>query len=310
MGWKNKVNAAGYKHVVPAALCEATMTTTLKLWFDSLKTTLTSLRALLLVVLYALLLVSFYFFISTREATVWQVFLTYTLLFLVPALFFVFQAAILDFARQHKFALKQVFLSALKLFLVTIPVVLIGLFVWWLMNKLQARFPPPQAPVVFAPRAPQPQPIHWPTMLITTLRFVIFGVAFPLATIHLWIEASVCDVRASFAGGAKTIFGTMGRALARAFSSEAVFVYGLGLILFVLGPYLFLFAPIHPKGTKTDFAVFILRLLLAFAFTFIGWVVTITTLTKNAGQAPEARQSIAPGVSPGRVSPSESPSPL
>jgi hypothetical protein len=292
-----------------AAAEKAIMTTTLKTWFESLRTTLTSLRTVVLFVLYALLLVSFYFFISTREATVWQVLVTYVLLFLVPALFFVFQAAILDFARQRRFALKQILLSALKLFLVTIPVILIGAFVWWLMNKLQARFPAPIAPVAFAP-SPKPQTLHWPTMLITTLRFVIFGVAFPLATIHLWIEASVCDVRASFAGGAKTIFGTIGRALARAFSSEAVFVYGLGLILFVLGPYLFLFVPIHPKGTKTDFAVFILRLLLAFLFTFVGWVVTLTTLVRNANSAPEARQNVAPGVNPGTATISESPSPL
>ena len=286
------------------------MTTTLKIWFESLKAIATSLRTIALVVVYALLLASFYFFISTREATVWQVLVTYALLFLVPALFFIFQAAILDFARQHKFAVKQLLPSALKLFLVTIPVVLIGAFIWWLMNKLQARFPAPPAPVVFAPTPPKPQALHWPTMVITTLRFVIFGVAFPLVTIHFWIEASVCDVRASFAGGAKKIFGTMGRALGRAFSSEAVFVYGLGLILFVLGPYLFLFVPVHVKGTKTDFAVFILRLLFSFAFTFIGWIVTITTLTTNAGRAPEARQNVAPGVSPGRVTASESPSPL
>ncbi len=263
------------------------MTTTLKGWFDSLRTISTSPRTIVLLVLYALLLVSFYFFISTREATVGQVFFTYALLFLVPALFFVFQAAILDFARQRNFALKGILLSALKLFLVTIPVVLIAAFVWWLMHKLQLRYPPPPAPVVFAPTPPKTQPVHWPTMIITTLRFVIFGVAFPLATIHLWIEASVCDVRASFTGGAKTIFGTIGRALARAFSSEAVFVYGLGLILFVLGPYLFLFVPVHVNGTKTDFAIFVLRLLLVFVFTFVGWVVTVTTLLRaNATKEP------------------------
>ena len=259
------------------------MTTTLKIWFDSLRTTLTSARTTILLVLYALLLVGFYVFISTREATLGQVLMTYALLFLVPALFFTFQATILDFARNRPFALKQILLSALKLFLVTIPVVLIGAFIWSLMNKLQARFPAPPAPVVFASTPPKPQPVLWRTMLITTLRFVLFGVAFPLATIHLWIEASVCNVRASFAGGAKTIFGTMGRALARAFSSEAVFVYGLGLILFVLGPYLFLFVPVHVKGTKTDFAIFILRLLLAFIFTFLGWVVTVSTLLRSYG---------------------------
>ena len=261
------------------------MSMTLRNWFESLRMTLTSARTIMLLVLYAVLLVSFYFFISTREATVGQVFLTYALLFLVPALFFIFQAAILDFARNRKFVVKPLLLSALKLFLVTIPILLIGALVWWLMNKLQLRYAAPPAPVVFGPTPPKPQPVHWPTMLITTLRFVLFGVAFPLATIHLWIEASVCDLRASFSGGAKTIFGAIGRTLARAFSSEAVFVYGLGLILFVLGPYLFLFVPVHVKGTKTDFAVFILRLLLAFSFTFVGWVVTVTTLLRTNATA-------------------------
>jgi hypothetical protein len=254
---------------------------TLKVFFASVRATLTNVRALLMfVILYALLLVSFYFFISTREATVWQVLVTYALLLLVPAEFFVLQATILKFGRDHSFAPKQIVTDAIKLFVVTIPIVIVGAFVWWLMYKLQARFPAPPAPSVFAPAPPKAQPIHWPTLLITTLRFVLFGVAFPLATIHLWIEASVCDVRASFAGGLKTIFGTIGRALARAFSSDSVFVYGLGLILFVLGPYLILFVPITVKGTKTDFAVFILRLVLAFVLTLIGWIVTVMTLLR------------------------------
>lgn len=254
---------------------------TLKLLYDSIRSTLTNVRALIiLAVLYALLLVSFYYFISTREATVWQVFVTYVLLLLVPLEFFVLQAAIVEFARDRKFALKQIMLAAIKMFVVTIPIVIIGAFVWWLMNKLQTRFPGPPAPIVFAPTPSKAQPVHWPTLLITTLRFVLFGVAFPLATIHLWIEASVCDVRASFAGGVKTIFGTIGRALARAFSSEAVFVYGVGLVLFVLVPYLVLFVPLAVKGNKTDFAIFILRLLLVFIFTLIGWVVTLATLVR------------------------------
>jgi hypothetical protein len=276
------------------------MTTTLKIWFESLRTTLTSLRVTVLLVLYALLLISFYFFISTREATVWQVLVTYALLFLVPALFFIYQAATLDFACQRSLALKPILLSTFKLFLATIPVLLFGVFAWWLLNKLQVRFPPPAAPVVFPPATPKPPPLHWPTMLITTLRFVIFAVALPLTAIHLWIEASVCDVRSSFAGGAKTIFGTIGRALAGAFSSEAVFVYGLGLILFVLGPYLFLFIPFHPKGTRTDFAVFILRLLLAFIATFIGWVVTVTTLLRvyTTTKAVEVKAPVTVAESP------------
>ena len=90
---------------------------------------------------------------------------------------------------------------------ISIPIIIVGVFVWWLMNKLQARFPAAPAPIAFAPTPPKPQPIHWPTLLITTLRFVLFGVALPLATIQLWIEATARDVRASVAGGAKAYAG-------------------------------------------------------------------------------------------------------
>ena len=56
--------------------------------------------------------------------------------------------------------------------------------------------------------------------------------------------------------------------------------YGLGLIIFILVPYAILFLGKPPKGNKTDFAVFILRLLLVFLFTLIGWIVTLATLVK------------------------------
>lgn len=284
---------------------------TLRLWFESLRSTLTNLRALgIFIALYALLLGSFYFFISTREATVGQVLVTYALLLLLPAEFFVLQAAILAFARERKPAIRKILGAALKLAVVTIPVLIIGALLWWLMNKLQLRYPAPPAQIVFPPTPPKAPPTHWPTLLITTLRFIVFGVALPLATIHLWIEASVCDVRASFAGGAKRIFGTMGRALTRAFSSEAVFVYGLGLILFVLGPYLILLPRLTFTGTKTAFTLFVVQVIVALVLMLIGWVVTLVTLSKSATTAPEARQSLAPSVSPGNDTPSEVLSPL
>lgn len=286
------------------------MSTTLRLWFGSLRSTLTNLRALVIfIALYALLLVSFYFFISTREATVWQVLVTYALLLLLPAEFFVLQAAILEFARERSFGIKTILVGALKIAAVTIPVLIVGALLWWLMNKLQARFPAPPAPLVFPP-APKAPPTHWPTLLITTLRFVVFGVAFPLAAIHLWIEASACDVRASLAGGARNVFGTIGRALARAFSSESVLVYGLGLILFVLGPFLILLPRLTFTGTKTAFALFVVQVIVALVLVLIGWVVTLVTLSKSAATAPEARQSVAPGVSPGNDAPSEVLSPF
>jgi len=57
------------------------MTTTLKLWLNSIATTFTNIGALIVfAIIYLLLLLASYFFISTREATVGQVFVTYALM--------------------------------------------------------------------------------------------------------------------------------------------------------------------------------------------------------------------------------------
>jgi hypothetical protein len=257
------------------------MTTTLKLWFGTLKQTFMNLRALLILIgLYALLLVSFYIFVSTREATVWQVLVTYLFLILLPAEFFAFQATIIDTARELNFSPRRIAGNALKILAVTIPVLIAGWIFWVLLDKIQLRYPAPLPPVVLEPALPKTQPIHWPTLLIGTVRFLFFGVAFPLMAIQLWIEVTVAPLRESFAAGAKPFFTRIGNAIARAFSIESVFTYGLGLIVFLLIPYGLLFAPLTIKGTKTDFAVFILRLVLAFAFTLFGWIVTLATLVR------------------------------
>jgi hypothetical protein len=137
-------------------------------------------------------------------------------------------------------------------------------------------------------------------VLFATARLLILGIVLPLAAIHLWIEVTARDVRSSFAGGARTVLQRVGNALARAFQFDSVLTYALGLIIFVLFPYAVLFLRIPVKGTKTDFAVFILQLLLAFVFTLIGWVVTLSTLAKiePAPPAPVTAIPDAPAEAP------------
>jgi hypothetical protein len=274
------------------------ITTALKLWFRTLKQTITNLRSLLLfVVLYALLLITFYIFVSTREATVWQVLITYALLFLVPAEFFVLQASIIDSARDLQFSWKRILRHAFKIFVVTLPVLIVGWALWYLVNKMSVRWPaPPLPPFALDPKSPKPAPMHWPTLLIATLRFVLFAVALPLAAIHLWIEVTARDVRATFAGGAKAFLKRIGNAMARAFSSESVFTYGLGLIAFALIPFALLFVPLTVKGNKTDFMVFVIRLVLAFVFTLVGWVVTLATLVRSKPESPAPEIVTAPAA--------------
>ena len=260
------------------------MTTTLKLWFSTIATTLINIPALLIfAAMYALLLVSAYLFISTREATVRQVLTTYALMVLIPALFFVWQAAIINRARDGEFRWRVILIDALTFFVATIPVLLIAWLVHYLLNKLAIRYPAPVLPVLPASAGPaRTAPVHWPSLLFATLKFVLWGIAFPLASIHLWISLSGSQVRSLFRNGARSFLTTVASALARAFSAESVLIYAIGLIIFFVIPYVILVPTFTIKGNKTEFAVFVLRLLISFLLTLIGWVVTLSALAKNA----------------------------
>lgn len=259
------------------------MTTTLKLWFGAIATTITNFGALLVfAAIYAVLLVASYFFISVREATIWQVLITYALMILIPLGFFTLQSAIVNRALDQRFRWRVIVIDALKFLALTILVLLVVWLLHYLLNKISARYP---APIVEAPpldKAAPPAPLHWPSLIFTTLRFVLWGVAFPLAAIHLWIAVAGGEVRGLFSEGAKSFFKRIGSALARAFSSHSVSIYGLGLIIFFVLPYLALIPKFTISGNKTEFAVFSLRLLLAFVFSLVGWVSTLTALTRTA----------------------------
>jgi hypothetical protein len=259
--------------------------TTFKTWIDTTKAQLTNPRALaIFAALYAVLLATLYWYIATREATVWQVIITLVGLVVIPAEFFILQAAILDQARDQRFRWRAILINALKIFVVTIPILIVTYVLWYLLNRWQLHYPAPKAAIVFPPALPKVQPLHWPTLLFATLRCLLFGVVFPLAIIHKWIVVTRHDLKTLFAGGAKGILKRVGRGCAHAYSSNSVLTYALGLVLFVLIPYGLLFVPLTIKGNKTEFVVFILRLVLVFAFTLCGWIVTVGALAKLPGE--------------------------
>ena len=80
--------------------------------------------------------------------------------------------------------------------------------------------------------------------------------------------------------GAKLFFRRITSALSRAFSSESVLIYALGLIVSLVLPYIILIPTFAIKNNKTEFTVFILRLVVSFVFTLIGWVVTMSALVR------------------------------
>jgi hypothetical protein len=267
------------------------MTTILKLWFSTIARTFANPGALLVfAIIYAFLLVASYIFISIREATILQVLVTYALMFLIPIGFFTLHASIINRALDQKFRWRVILIDAVKFLAVVIPLVLLAWLLFYLMNKISARYP---APVVEAPPPPVNQAappttpaLHWPTLIFTTLRFVLAGVAFPLAAIHLWIAVAGGEFRGRFRDGAKSFFKRIGSALARAFSSDSVLIYGLGLIVFFVLPYVILVPTFAVSGNKREFAVFSLRLLLAFLCSLVGWVATLTALTRTVPALP------------------------
>jgi len=261
------------------------MTNTLKRWFSAIATMFANPGALLVfATIYALLLVAAYIFISIREATIWQVLVTYALMILIPIGFFTLQAAIINRAIDQKLRWRVILVDALKFFVVCIPVLLLVWLLYFLLNKISARYPAPVVEVVATNQIelpPPTPPLHWPSLIFSTLRFVLWGVAFPLATIHLWVAVAGGELRTLFSNGAKVFFKRTGSALARAFSPDSVLLYGLGLVVFFVLPYVLLVPTFTVNGNKREFAVFVLRLLLSFLFSLIGWVWTLTAFART-----------------------------
>ncbi len=264
---------------------------TLKLWLSSIATMFANFGALLVfAIIYAFLLVGSYIFISIREATVWQVLVTYALMILIPIGFFTQQAAIINRAIDQKLRWRVILIDALKFLLVTILVLLVVWLLHYLLNKLSARYPAPVLQIpppakVGQPATPTTPPLHWPSLVFATLRFVLWGVAFPLAAIHLWIAIAGGEFRTLFA---KSIFKRIASSLTRAFSADSVLIYALGLIIFFVLPYLILVPAFRFTGNKTEFAFFGLRLLASFVFSLVGWVLTLTAFARNVrGLPPE-----------------------
>ena len=65
-------------------------------------------------------------------------------------------------------------------------------------------------------------------------------------------------------------------------------IYALGLIIFFVLPYFILVPTFNIKGNKTEFVVFVLRLVLAYLFSFFGWVVTVSTFAKSGTETETA----------------------
>ncbi|MDX6614646.1 MAG: hypothetical protein QOD75_3832 [Blastocatellia bacterium] len=217
--------------------------------------------------LYAVLLAMLYAFAMVSEATFAQVLLTLLLMLAASLEFMMLQAAIIDNAQNGAINWPRILRNSLRLAKVTLPVIIFSVALFLGLNRWESGFAAPSA---------SPQGLHLPALLFSTLRWLLFGITLPLATIHLWLHTT------GQIGGEKTSILRRGRTvLSSAFTPASVFTYTIGLVLFALVPYAILFLQLPLKGARTDFPILIGRLVLVFLTTLCGWVLTVTASAQN-----------------------------
>lgn len=241
---------------------------------------------LVIAVVYAALLAVLYFFVIIREATFLQVSLTFASAIIAPLLFFVLQAMVASEADELTTAglLKRSLASFWKLILVTLPLIALAVLIVYLLGKVQGNFDAsareaaaalPRRIATSSARDATP-PIDWRAALLSTVRYLAFGLVLPLVAIHLWIAT----VRDGLVSGIKKI----GKHLGRAFSPQSVLIYLAGFVIFGIVPYYLLFRTTQTSRAWLELSLLVARLLIVFALTLFGWLITVRALARFSNE--------------------------
>jgi magnesium-transporting ATPase (P-type) len=235
---------------------------------------------IVMLALYLAMLGAIYLFFGTREATVGQLLLSFLLAIAAPVLFLIIQTMAARYRDESGHVGRLLGTSARdfwKLLVIVVPLILIAVLAVYIFGKIEPGSPaatvreaaraaatPPR------PAAPKPQPVHWRTVAITTVEYLLFCLVLPLAAIHLWI--------ATARDGVKQTLKRSARILARAFAPQAVLTYAIGFIFFAVVPYFLIVTKTPATSAWLDVGLLVVRLALAVLFSLIGWAVTVGAL--------------------------------
>jgi hypothetical protein len=244
---------------------------------------------LLLAFVYAALLATLYFFVAVREASLAQVTLTFALAIAAPLLFFVLQSMVASQTDETSVGLllKRSLGSFWKLILISLPLIALAILVAYLLAKWQnhlavnlnsgddlARSLNESAN---GPRGAA-RPINWKVAMLSTVRYLAFGLVLPLTAIHLWL--------ATTREGLGAAIRRIGTHLARAFAPQSVLTYIAGFLIFGVAPYFLLFRTTQTKHAWIEVLLLVARLVVVFALTLFGWAVTVRALGLFSHQPP------------------------
>jgi hypothetical protein len=183
--------------------------------------------------------------------------------------------------------LRRSLTSFWKLILISLPLIAVAVLIAYLLAKLQNHFGsgvnPADAevshPVTTLANAARPaRPINWQVALLSTVRYLAFGLVLPLAAIHLWL-ATVHD-------GLGSAIRKTGTHLAHAFAPRSVLIYIAGFLIFGVAPYFLLFKTTQTRHAWLEVSMLVARLAIVFALTLFGWAITVKALSLGATSPP------------------------
>ncbi|HYU99946.1 MAG TPA: hypothetical protein VE977_14055 [Pyrinomonadaceae bacterium] len=263
---------------------------------------------LLMAAVYASLLALLYLLVAIREATLPQVILTFLFAVAAPLLFFILQTMIAsgntrqtakeDTGETEQLTagslLKRSLTSFWKLILISLPLIILGILIAYLLGRAQNYFGQninepaisTTHPMSSTANAPPARPINWRVALFSTIRYLSFGLVLPLAAIHLWL-ATVRDGLGGAVGKIVTL-------LSRAFAPQSVLIYIAGFLVFAVAPYFLLFKTTQSKHAWLELSFLVARLVVVFALTLFGWTITVRALGRfSSGPQPEPANEAA-----------------
>jgi hypothetical protein len=226
--------------------------------------------------LYALFVSAVALFFTTREATTAEVVASLVLPLLAMLFFFTWQAMGVSYVRigvGPGYLLKRALRDSGRLFLISLPLLVLGVAVYWLL--------PARDPAWLARR------LHQDFTGVNAVWYLIFGFVLPLAAIHFWIAAAREGLAASGKG--------IGRNFLRALSPRSALIY-LPVVAVFGGLAYYLFATrTSARSEWADVALFGARLVLALTAIFAGWMITLGAMAEMT-----ARRALAQAAEPSR----------
>ena len=232
--------------------------------------------------LYVLLVYALYLFFTTPEAKLWQIGFSILLAILIPILFFALQVMSVKYTSVDSTLndlLKRGFSEFWKLFLISLPFILLTWLAIWGMTKLNTSLTtrienaPTETTAQIKSAEQNLKNLAWGFSAVWALLLYFI---LPLFSIQLWITT----LREGFAPTLKRIF----RVILRAFAPLSVITYLFGFIIFAVIPYFILTTRTPSKSPWLDLGLLGFRIALGLFIALVGWVVTVgslSLLTKN-----------------------------